>query len=143
MSKKLYYIDEKGQKKYYVGKIINDYVVNEKYGLLTVQEKIQKEIELEYHPEEKSVEGWSSYYTYTDENNDEVKYTDSVNNIRKNFDGSYYITKINKSSVSLIHHPCVEAKDAYFSYQDSEGKDQIYEGQAFYDKFTNTYYFYK
>lgn len=143
MSKKLYYIDENGNKKQFVGKIINDAITNEKYGLLTVQEKIQQDIELEYHPENPAVEGWSSYYTYMNENNELVKYTDSLNNIRKNFDGSYYITKINKEAIDLIYHPAIEFKDAYFTYKDSEGNDQLYNNQAFYDKFTNTYYFYK
>lgn len=143
MAKKLYYKDEKGNKKYYVGKIINDYVTKEKYGLLTLQDKIQQEVELEYHPAEPAIEGWSSYYAYLNENNEYVKYTDEAMNIRKNYDNSYYFMKVDKKAVDLIYHPCVQPKEAYLSYIDSNGKEAIFEGKSFYDKFTNTYYFYK
>ena len=143
MAKKLYYIDENGNKKYYVGKIINDYITNEKYGLLTVQEKIQEEVKLEYHSEEPAIEGWSSYYTYLNENNQEVKYTDDLHKIRKNIDNSYYFTRVNKNIIDLNYHDKIEDKDAYFSYKDNNGNEVVFDGQAFYDKFTNTYYFYK
>lgn len=139
---KKYYIDESGNKKYYIGTVINDYTTNEKYGLLTVQEKEEKEIKLEYHKEIPEVKGWSSYFTYVNENNEEAIYTDSLDNIRKNYDGSYYITKINKLSFNLSYHPAIEAKESYFSYMDN-GKEYIYDGNTFYDKFTNSYYFYK
>ena len=143
MNKKLYYIDENGNKKYYIGKVINDHVTNEKYGLLTVQEKIQQEVELEYHPEQPKEEGWSSYFTYLNEDNSETKYIDDIHNIRKNFDGSYYITKVNKISINLTYHPAIEAQSEYFTYQDSDGNEYIYNDKVFFDKFTNTYYFYK
>lgn len=143
MAKKLYYKDENGNKKYYVGKVINDYITNERYGLLTQQETIQEEVKLEYHPAVDAIEGWASYYTYIDEYGNIAKYTDSSQNIRKNFDNSYYFTRVNKDIIDLIHHPKQEAKEAYFSYKDNNGNDVIFEGQSFYDKFTNTYYFYK
>ena len=143
MAKKLYYKDENGNKKYYVGKVINDYITNERYGLLTQQEIIQEEVELEYHPAIDATEGWTSYYTYVNEYGNIVKYTDSQHNIRKNFDNTYYFTKVNKETIDLIYNPKIEAKEAYFSYKDVNGEDVVFEGNAFYDKFTNTYYFYK
>ena len=143
MSKKFYYKDEKGNKKYYVGKVINDYITNERYGLLTQQEIIQEEVKLKYHPAIEAEEGWSSYYTYVNEYGDIVKYNDSPHNIRKNFDNTYYFTKINKDIIDLKYHPKEEAKDAYFSYVDNNGKEVVFNGDSFYDKFTNTYYFYK
>ena len=42
--KRYYYLDENGNKKQYVGKIINDYITGETYGLLTQQEVSHKEI---------------------------------------------------------------------------------------------------
>ena len=101
MAKKLYYKDENGNKKYYVGKVINDYITNERYGLLTQQEAIQEEVKLEYHPAVEAIEGWSSYYTYLDESGNVVKYTDSLNNVRKNFDNTYYFAKVNKDIIDL------------------------------------------
>jgi len=143
MSKKYYYINENGIKKYYAGKIINDYVTNETYGLLTIQETIKEEKPIEWHNEKPAIEGWSSYFTYIDENGDKVRYTDSIGAIRRNIDNSYYITKINKDEINLIRHPEVKEIPAYFSFINEDGKEEIYEGKPFFDKFTSTYYFYK
>jgi len=141
--KKYYYLDENGNKKYYVGKIINDYITNEKYGLLTQQEIIQNEVELEFHPSEPASEGWLSYFTYLNENGEISKYTDDPHNIRKSFDNSYYFTKVNKNIIDLEYHNRVEPIDSYFSYTDANGNEIIYDGEYFYDKFTNSYYFYR
>ena len=43
--KKYYYLDENGNKKNYVGKVINDYITGETYGLLTQQSVSHKEVE--------------------------------------------------------------------------------------------------
>lgn len=142
MAKKLYYIDERGNKKYYAGKVINDYITNETYGLLTIQETNKVEVELEYHPAKEAIDGWSSYFTYVDENGNTVRYDDIIN-IRKNIDNTYYFTKVNKHSIDLIYHPEIKPIDGYFTYKDENGNDVVYEGKSFYDKFTNTYYFYK
>ena len=142
MSKKYYYIDENGIKKYYAGKVIKDYVTNETYGLLTQQENIQEKKELEYHEGIEAQEGWSSYFSYIDENGKSKIYDGPINSIRKNLDNTYYITKINKQEINLIYHPEIPSKPAYFTYLDNE-KKVIYEDEPFYDKFTNSYYFYK
>lgn len=143
MTKKLYYKDDKGNKKYYVGKIINDYITNEKYGLLTNQEVIQEEVELEFHPAEPAIDGWSSYFTYLNANGEEVKYTDSSMNLRKNADNTYFFMKVDKNIIDLNYHPGELPKEAYFSYKDANGNEAIFEGKPFYDKFTNTYFIYK
>lgn len=143
MSKKLYYRDENGNKKYYVGKVINDYITNETYGLLTKEKIVEEQVKLYYHKPIDAIEGWCSYFTYINENNEVVKYTDNINNIRKNIDNSYYFTKVNKNIIDLIHHPEIKSIEPYFSYIDENGKEQIYDGKSFYDKFTNSYYFYK
>jgi len=142
--KKYYYFDDKGNKKYYVGKIINDYITGETYGLLTNQNIENKEIELEYHPEIQAENGWSSYFTYI--NNDGIKtiYNGLKYNIKTNYiDNSYFFVQTNTDKVNLIKHEKVEYKPGYYTYIDSFGKENLYDGKVFYDKFTSTYYFYK
>ena len=86
MSKKYYYINENGIKKYYAGKVIKDYVTNETYGLLTQQENIQEKKELEYHEGIEAQEGWLSYFSYIDENGKSKIYDGPISSIRKNLE---------------------------------------------------------
>lgn len=142
--KKYYYLDENGNKKNYIGKIINDYITGETYGLLTQQEVSHKEIELEYHPKVESQEGWASYFTYTDASGNDVKYNGLKYNIKQDpINNSYFFTQLNTIKIDLIKHDKVDYVPGYYTYLGRFGKEIKYEGEVFYDKFTNSYYFYK
>jgi len=142
--KKYYYLDENGNKKQYVGKIINDYITGETYGLLTQQDVSHKEITLEHHPKIESQEGWSSYFTYLDESGNTVKYKGLPYNIKKDsINNSYFFTQLNTSKVDLIKHDKINYVPGYYTYIGKFDKEIKYDGEVFYDKFTNSYYFYK
>jgi len=142
--KKYYYLDENGNKKQYVGKIINDYITGETYGLLTQQEVSHKEITLEHHPEIEYQEGWSSYFTYLDESGNVVRYKGLTHNIKKDsINNSYFFTQLNTSKIELIKHDKVNYVPGYYTYMGKFDKEIRYDGEVFYDKFTNSYYFYK
>lgn len=140
--KKYYYLDENGNRKEYVGKIINDCVTGETLGLLTQQIKSQKEVELEYHPQIDEQPGWNSYFTYIDSSGNNIKVIDS--NVRKNYkDNSYFITNVNEIKIDLKKHNKIDYQPGYFTYTSPLGKEIKYDGEYFYDKLTNSYYFYK
>jgi hypothetical protein len=141
--KKYYYLNENGNKKPYIGRVINDIVSGETYGILTTQELTKEDVELDFIEPIEEQEGWSSYFTYTDSEGNNQKYSGLSHNIRKNLDGSYYFTKVTSSSIELNRIDKIPKQDAYFSYIDENGKEQIYEGKPFYDKMTKQYYFYK
>lgn len=142
--KKYYYLDENGNKKNYVGKVINDYITGETYGLLTQQMVSHKEVELEYHPQVDSQDGWNSYFTYVDSLGNNVKFNGLTNNIKKDpIDNSYFFTQVNNVQINLIKHDKVDYQPGYYTYTTPNGKIIRYDGKVFYDKFTNTYYFYK
>lgn len=139
--KRYYYIDENGNKKQYVGKIINDVVSGETYGILTFQELSKEDIEVKFKDPIKEQKGWTSYFIYN--NGDTFKKYDGLkHNIRTGIDGSYYFTKVTTTSIDLNKIDKIPAKEAYFSYIEN-GKEKIYEGKPFYDKLSKQYYFYK
>lgn len=140
--KRYYYLDENGNKKQYVGKIINDIVSGETYGILTSQELIKENVEVDFKDPIEEQSGWTSYFTYQDSEGNIQKYEGLKHNIRKSLDGSYYFTKVTTNSIDLKRIDKVPQKEAYFSYIEN-GVEKIYEGKPFYDKMTKQYYFYK
>ena len=142
---KYYYLDENKNKIYYSGEVITDYTKDQIYGVLSKFKDIKKKIELEYHPEEKAVDGWSSYFTYKDINGQTQKYTGSTFNIRKSFNGSYFITKTEKIEIPVKYYPEITPVEEYFTYIDDEDNEVIYEGtkKPKYDKETNSYFIYE
>lgn len=140
--KRYYYLDENRNKKQYVGKIINDIVSGETYGILTSQELVKEDIEVNFKDPIEEQPGWTSYFTYQDSEGNIQKYEGLKHNIRKSLDGSYYFTKVTTNSIDLKRIDKVPQKEAYFSYIEN-GVEKIYEGKPFYDKMTKQYYFYK
>ena len=142
---KYYYLDENNQKVYYAGKIINDCSKNELYGVLTKFKEITKKIKLEHQPAEEATNGWSSYFTYKDTNDNTQIYKGNKFNIRKSFDGSYFITKTEKVEIPVKYYPEIKTVDEYFTYIDENKEEVKYEGnkKPSYDKETNTYFIYK
>lgn len=140
--KRYYYIDENGNKKRYAGKIINDIVSGQTYGILTTQELTREKVEVDFKDPIEEQEGWSSYFTYLDESGNIQKYTGLKHNIRKSIDSSYYFTKVTNKTINLNRYNKIPQKPAYFTYLEN-GKEKIYEGKPFYDKMTKQYYFYK
>lgn len=142
---KYYYLDENNQKVYYAGEIINDCSKNELYGVLTKFKEITKKIKLEHQPAEEAIEGWSSYFTYKDANNNIQIYKGNKYNIHKAFDGSYFVSKTKKVEIPIKYHPAIESIDEYFTYVNEKGEEVKYEGnkKLQYDKETNTYFIYK
>ena len=141
---KYYYLDENKNKIYYSGEVVNDYANNELYGFISQFKTIKKKIELEYHPEEPAIKGWSSYFTYKDENNNIKKYEGNTFNIKKSFDGSYFVTQTKKIEIPIKIYPEIKHQDSYFTYMNEQGEEVRYVGKIpSYDKDTNTYFIYK
>ena len=134
-SRKFYYIDENGNKKKYIGKIIFD---NGSYnGILTTPVKEEVKKELIYYPEIKGVDGYSSYYTYMNENGEEEVYLDVV---KKDSDGNLYFNKTEKNIYKLVYHPKIEAKEEYYTYLDKDGNECRYSGKVTYERMSNSYF---
>lgn len=140
--KKYYYIDENGNKKNYMGKVINDYITNNTYGIISYQESEEKEIELLFNNEIPYKPKQNPYFAYIDKNGDVQKYTGLKNNIINN-DNSYFFNQVITEKIDLKYYPKVEYIPKKFTYIDKEGIEQEYKGKYFFDKFTSSYYFYK
>ena len=141
---KYYYLDENNNKVYYAGEIINDYNSNQIYGSLTKFKEVKKKTELEFHEAQKATNGWSSYFTYKDSNNNIQIYQDSPLNIKKSFDGTYFISTIQKIEIPVKKYPEIKAQDSYFTYMNENGEEVIYSGdkKPIYDKKAKTYFIY-
>lgn len=132
---KYFYIDEDGNKKKYIGKIIQN--KNSYNGILTVSNKSISNKELIYHPEVKEVKGYLSYYSYINSNNEEVRWFD---NFKKDEEDNKFFTYTERNLFHLEYNPAVEAKEEYFSYIDpTTGEEKIYSGSIIYNKRTQTY----
>ncbi len=139
---KYYYIDEEGNKKYYVGKVVKNISENTIDGFLTQTKIIEEKVELTYFPEIQAQDGWNSYFTYI-ENGEEKIYNGLRSKIKKNPDATYFLLSIQQIEIPLIYHPAVEAKKEYFSYLDDNDKEVRYEGDLDiikYDKKLKRYY---
>lgn len=144
MSKKFYYIDDDGKKHGYAGKVINDYMTGETYGLLAIQENDDVTVDLKFHEAIPAEQGYSSYYTYINNEGNQVKYSGLINNIKRNpIDNSYFFTYTSVDTIDLKHYPEIKPVKPYFTYINDNGEEVIYDGKMFYDKFTSSYYFYK
>lgn len=142
--KKYYYIDESGNKKDYIGKVINDYITGNIYGIISYQTTIENEVDLEFHEETLPSPAQEPYFAYIDKNGDVQKYVGLKNNINKNIsDNSYYFNKVNTEKIDLKYYPKVEYVPKKLTYIDNENNEQEYNGKYFFDKFTSSYYFYK
>ena len=136
MNKKFYLIDDKGRKRTYLGKVIENPDGSFcGFDIKVKNENVKKE--LTYHPEIKQVDGYYSYFSYINSDGEEVTY---YGNPRKDENGSYYITYNSTTRLDLEYHPKVEPKAEYYTYIDKEGNEQIYEGPVVYNKRKNTYY---
>jgi len=110
--RKFFYIDEDGNKRKYAGKIIdnNDGTFN---GVLTSQKFVYSDIKLNYHPAVEHVDGYSSYYTYINDNNETVNY---YSIIKTDKDGSTYFTYNTMKEIPIIVHEAETKKNIYYTY---------------------------
>ena len=109
---------------------------------MTQTKIIEEKVPLTYFPEIQAQDGWNSYFTYT-ENEEEKIYTGLRSKIKKNSDGTYFLLSINQIEVPLIYHPAVPEKKEYFAYLDDNDKEVRYEGDLDiikYDKKLKRYY---
>lgn len=129
VAKKFYYIDKQGKKKKYVGPIINNH--NGTFsGYLMKDRKIDIVVDLEYHPAIEHVDGYTSYYTYINSNNEEKKYyglMKSKDNGDKYF--SYFVTK----QIDLIYKPAEVTTVEHFTYIDNGGATHVYNGEVVFE----------
>ena len=135
-SEKFYYIDENGNKKKYVGKVI--YNSDGAYtGILNKNTKSICSKELIYHPEVAAVEGHFTYYSYVTNEGEEIRYFD---NIKKDEEGNPYFTYVERNMFNLDYNPEVKESEGYFTYIDPDTqKECVYEGSVIYNKKNNTY----
>lgn len=136
MDKKFYLIDDKGRKRTYLGKVIE----NPDGSYCGINVKVKKDTvkkDLIYHPEVEKVEGYYSYFTYMNSNGEEVSY---FGNPRQDLSGNYYITYNDNIKLDLEYHPKVEAAAEYYTYIDKDGVEKVYEGNVTYNKRKNVYY---
>ena len=130
-----YYIDESGNKKKYVGAIIDNH--NGTFtGYLNYEEYTDTLVDLEYHPAIEKVEGSQAYYTYMNENNEETKYFGLT---KSNEDGSKYFAYTTVKHISLIHKDPEEKVVEHFTYLDAKGDSHVYVGKT--PTFENGSYF--
>ena len=123
--KRFYYIDKDGNQKEYSGKILNE--GNGTYvGILTTQELSEYEVELEFHPEVKPVDGYYSYYTYINKFGEEVRYYSIV---KKDENGTAYFTYATPTERTLIYHPAETVSTTYFTYM-VNGTERPYYGKV-------------
>lgn len=131
--RKFYYIDGNGNKTKYAGKIIEneDGTFN---GIITTQSLVYCDMKLEKHPKVDSVEGYSSYYTYTNFNNEEERYYSIV---KKDEKGNNYFTYSTQKEIKLIVHPTETIEKEYYTYT-VNNEEKLWTGKVEYIK--NAYY---
>lgn len=124
--KKFYYIDKNGDKKKYVGAVINNH--NGTFsGYLGSEKRTDKTVELKYHPAIEYVEGYSSYYTYINSEGEEQKYYGLM---KTNEDGTKYFTYFITNQIELIYKAPETKINEYYTYYDSVGNSHIYSGKT-------------
>lgn len=127
--KKFYYIDNSGEKRKYVGPIVNNH--NGTFsGYLTKEKKVDTIVDLKYHPAIENVDGYSSYYTYLNSDAKEVKYY-GLMKTKENGDKyfAYYTTK----QIDLIYKPAEATIVDHYTYMDANGISQVYTGEVLYE----------
>jgi hypothetical protein len=125
-NRKFYYIDESGNKKKYVGAIIDNH--NGTFnGYLTHEEYKEVVVDLTYHAPIEGVEGSHAYYTYMNDKNEEVKYFGLT---RTNEDGSKYFSYSTVRQINLTYKAPEEKTVEHFTYTDINGNTQVYTGQT-------------
>ena len=132
---KFFYIDEDGNKKKYIGKVIS---TNSSYnGILTISEESVSNKELIFHPEIEEVKGYLSYYSYINSEGEEIRWFD---NIKRDEEGNPYFSYVERSLFKLDYNPEVKAQEEYFTYIDPKsGEEKRYTGSVIYNKRTGTY----
>lgn len=134
-NKKFYYIDESGNKKKYVGAIVDNH--NGTFtGYLNYEEYEDVTVDLEHHPAIEYVEGSPAYCTYINDNNEEVKYYGLR---RTNEDGSMYFSYNTVKQIDLIYKAPEEKTVEHFTYYDANGNSHVYMGST--PTFENGTYF--
>jgi hypothetical protein len=124
MAKKFYYIDKQGQKKKYVGVIVNNH--NGTFsGYLTKEKKTDIVVDLEYHPAIEHVNGYNSYYTYINNSGEEQKYYGLM---KTNDDGTKYFTYFTIKQIDLIYKPAETNIIEHYTYNDNNGNIKVYNG---------------
>lgn len=134
---KFYYIDENGNKKKYVGKVIynNDGTYN---GILNKNTKTVCTKDLIYHPEVKAIDGYYSYYSYITNNGKEQRVFD---NIRKDENNNPYFTYVERNMFNLTYVEPVPFVAEHFTYIDPVTKEEHpYEDNVIYNKRLNKYF---
>ena len=126
---KFYYIDKQGQKKKYVGPIINNH--NGTFsGYLAKDKQIDIVVDLEYHPAVEHVDGYNSYYTYINSNGDEIRYYGLM---KSKENGDKYFAYFTTKQIDLIYKPAEVTTVAHYTYMDNNGNVHVYNGEVKYE----------
>lgn len=132
--KKMFYIDKNGNKKKYVGNIIEEN--GKTYGILTNTIYTNKEVDIKYVNAGKQVINSEISYLYIKNNE---KYLVNLNDINVSSDKKT-IKFVNKENVELVYHP-YQPSNIYYTYKDAKTKEtQIFKGEIKFDEKSNTYY---
>lgn len=124
MAKKFYYIDKQGQRKKYVGPVVNNH--NGTFsGYLAKERKTDIVVDLEYHPAIEHVDGYNSYYTYTNINGEEKKYYGLM---KSNENGDKYFSYFETKQIDLIYKPSEATVVEHYTYIDANGNTKVYNG---------------
>ena len=124
--RKFYYIDESGNKKRYIGPVINNH--NGTFnGYLFEEEYIDTIVDLKFYPAVEEVVGSVSYMTYVNSDGNEVKYYGLT---KTKEDGTRYFAYNTSRQIDLIYKAPEEKTVEYFTYFDKGGNSRIYSGKT-------------
>lgn len=134
--KKYFYIDENGNKKKYIGNVINneDGTLS---GILTKTIYTDKEVELKYNEDGKTIIDSVTSYYYIDKDNNKISV--NLNDIHVTNDNKF-IEFVNKKDVELIYHPEVKSSVYYTYFNHKTKTDEIYNGEVNIDEKSNSYF---
>lgn len=123
---KFYYIDKQGQKKKYVGPIINNH--NGTFsGYLAKDKRTDIVVDLEYHPAVEHVDGYNSYYTYFNSNGEETRYYGLM---KAKDNGDKYFSYFTTKQIDLIYKAPEVTTVEHYTYVDRNGITNIYNGEV-------------
>lgn len=134
--KKYFYIDENGNKKKYIGNVINneDGTLS---GVLTKTIYTDKEVELKYNEDGKTIIDSVTSYYYIDKDNNKISV--NLNDIHVTNDNKF-IEFVNKKDIELIYHPEIKSS-VYYTYFNYKTKtNEIYNGEVNIDEKSNSYF---
>lgn len=135
MSSKYYYITESGEKKKYVGNIIQN-SDGTLCGMLTTEVRSKQTVDLTYHEEVKKVNGHGSYFTYMNDDGSTTRYYSFY---KTDENGNPYFTYVTYMPIDLIYHPIVENPQEYYTYISATGEECLWTGAVKYDERRKSY----